>query len=551
MIKTRIGGRAAARFCAVAIAVGAVVATAAVAYAGNAGAASSAAGARPVVGVVNGAVRGKVVSGVNDFLGIPYAAPPVGPLRWKAPQPAANWSGVRDATTFGPNCAQSGATPFGIGSTSENCLYLNVYAPAVGQPRNANRPVMVWIHGGGLALGESQDYDPTALAAAGTVVVTINYRLGALGFLAHPALADSSGASGDYGWMDQQAALRWVQRNIGQFGGDAHNVTIAGQSAGGLSVLAQVASPGARGLFSRAIVESGDFALTQTPLATAEKAGEALAANAGCPDQSAACLRALPASALVDAGGISAIPGVVDGNVLKQSIGSALASGQFNRVPIINGSNHDEEQLFVAIGASVNGGKLGFLPDPTVTSANYQTEIASALSVTPTTAAVIAAHYPVGAYSSPAVAFSALDTDSNFACTALKADQMTSKYVPTFAYEFNDENAPARFIAPTDQPNGTSFPNGAVHIAETQYLFGLPTAPIAATLNPQQQKLATSMKQYWADFAAWGVPFAAGQPAWSSFNNHSQQMLSLVPPRPQVETNFAASHQCGFWAQLG
>ena len=148
-------------------------------------------------------------------------------------------------------------TQFGVESFSEDCLYLNVYAP-VARHHRGDRPVMVWIHGGGLSLGESDDYDPAKLAADGTIVVTINYRLGALGFLAHKSLADGpAGSSGDYGWMDQQAALRWVQRNIREFGGDRGNVTIAGQSAGSLSVLAQVASPGARGLFHKAIVESG------------------------------------------------------------------------------------------------------------------------------------------------------------------------------------------------------------------------------------------------------------------------------------------------------
>jgi carboxylesterase type B len=186
-------------------------------------------------------------------------------------------------------------TPFGVASTNENCLYLNIYAPASHHVRLTGRPVLVWIHGGGLWLGEGTDYDPRQLAAKGTIVVTINYRLGALGFLAHPALAGrTGGSSGNYGLMDQQEALRWVKHNIRQFGGDPTNVTIAGESAGGTAVLAQVASPGARGLFERAVVQSGDFALKQTPLATAEKAGEAFATKAGCADQTAACLRASP-----------------------------------------------------------------------------------------------------------------------------------------------------------------------------------------------------------------------------------------------------------------
>ena len=217
--------------------------------------------------------------------------------------------------------------------------------------------MLVWIHGGGLVQDGARNYDGTKLAADGMVVVTINYRLGALGFLAHPALASRpGGAAGNYGLMDQQAALRWVQRNIAQFGGDPRNVTIAGQSAGGLSVLAQLVSPGARGLFQRAIVQSGTFALNQQPLATAEAAGETFATAVGCPDQSAACLRSAPVSDLVSNFGVE-IPGVVDGSVLTQPIGTALARGQFARVPVINGITHDEELLFVAgLGITVSQG---------------------------------------------------------------------------------------------------------------------------------------------------------------------------------------------------
>jgi para-nitrobenzyl esterase len=218
---------------------------------------------------------------------------------------------------------------------SEDCLYLNVFAPAGGRPGGGGRPVMVWIHGGALVTGESDDYDPAKLVSNGTVVVTINYRLGALGFLAHPARADRPGGpSGNYGLMDQQAALRWVQRNIRQFGGDPHNVTIFGESAGGLSVLSQLDSPGAHGLFQRAIVQSGAYNLTQTPLATAEAAGEAFAATAGCASQTAACLRGLPVSAIVASENTAGYTPDLDGTVLRQSIGTALASGQFNRVQI-------------------------------------------------------------------------------------------------------------------------------------------------------------------------------------------------------------------------
>src|SRR5579862_6470017 len=281
---------------------------------------ASAAGG-PVAGTADGAVQGVTAGAVDEFLGIPYAAPPVGALRWQPPQPAASWPGVREATTFAPHCAQV-AGPFGQASTSENCLYLNVFTPSTG----GRHPVMVWIHGGALVSGESNDYDPTQLVADGVTVVTINYRLGALGFLAHPALADAKGQSGDYGLMDQQAALRWVQRNIASFGGDPRDVTIFGESAGGLSVLSQVASPQARGLFERAIAESGSYNLTQTSLASAEQAGEQFAANAGCASQTAACLRSLPVSTILANENTAGYTPNINSNVLPETLKTAFAT---------------------------------------------------------------------------------------------------------------------------------------------------------------------------------------------------------------------------------
>jgi len=536
LLGTGIGRRPGAWSCAGAIALGTVLA--AVTAAGVSTAAThGSASATPVVTTMDGAVRGKAAGATDEFLGIPYAAAPVGPLRWRPPQRAARWSGERDATTFAPHCTQP-ASPFGLSNSSEDCLYLNVFAPA-GHAHGGGRAVMVWIHGGGLSIGESDDYNPAELVADGTVVVTINYRLGALGFLAHPALADRPGGStGAYGLMDQQAALRWVQRNIRAFGGNPRKVTIAGESAGGLSVLAHVASPAAHGLFARAIVQSGAF-LTQTPLDQAEAAGEAFAAKAGCASQSAACLRGLPVS-IIQANENPAltgyVPGVVDGEVLKQSIGTALASGQFNRVPIINGTNHDEARLFSAIYE---------LQGAPVTAANYEAMIASTVGVSADVAAVVATEYPLSAYPSPAVALGAVGTDAIFACPALALDTLASTFVPTFAYEFNDENAPQRYLPPV------SFPYGAAHASELQYLFDLPTAPIAGALTAQQLTLAETMQHYWAHFAARGVPSSAGRPLWPGFNSKSRQMLSLVPPQPQVQTDFAAAHHCAFWAHAG
>jgi para-nitrobenzyl esterase len=500
--------------------------------AGAAPVSSPATGHSPVVATGDGAVRGVVAGSTDQFLGIPYAAPPVGPRRWQPPAPAARWSGVRDATQFAPHCAQP-AGFFGVGSTSEDCLYLNVYTP----PHAGNRPlpVMVWIHGGALVTGESNDYDPTSLVRDGTIVVTINYRLGALGFLAHPALtAKPGGSSGNYGLMDQQAALRWVQSNIGAFGGNRHDVTIFGESAGGLSVLSQLASSGAKGLFAKAIVESGAYALTQAPLATAEASGEAFASQAGCASQTAACLRALPVSTILaneDTGGYQPD---IDGTVLTQSLKTSFGSGEFNRVPVVDGSNHDEWRLFVATN------ELAGAP---VTAANYQATIAATLGLSAAAAAAVANVYPLAAYPSPAIAMGAVGTDAIFACNALTVDQLTSKYVPTFGYEFNDENAPEPFLPPV------SFPYGAAHASELQYLFTLGNTPSA--LSGPQQRLAATMKSYWTDFATRGFPTTIGTPVWPLFTDSGQRIQSLVPPKPSVETDFATEHHCGFWALAG
>jgi carboxylesterase type B len=308
-----------------------------------------------VVPTDTGVVRGSSADGMRQFLGIPYAAPPVGELRWQPPQPAQRWQGVRDATQFANHCPQP-PTPFGVASVTEDCLYLNVYTPE-GKRRGWWRPVMVWFHGGALFLGESDDYGPARLVDEGVVVVTVNYRLGILGFLAHPALsAESSyGGSGNYGIMDQQAALRWVRRNISRFGGDPHNVTIFGESAGGLSVHTHLASPESNGLFHRAIIQSGAYALDQPPLEIAELGGTAFAAATGCGDQSAGCLRSLTVEEiLANQSSAGFIPNL-DGRVLQQTIRRALASGEFNRVPVMQGTTHDEWRLFVALDELVSG----------------------------------------------------------------------------------------------------------------------------------------------------------------------------------------------------
>jgi para-nitrobenzyl esterase len=485
-------------------------------------------GSGPIVRTADGSVRGKAAGATAEYLGIPYAAPPAGALRWQPPHPVGPWHGIRQATSFAPHCAQPASSP-GTGSTSEDCLYLNVFAPADASHRNL--PVMVWIYGGSLLTGESNDYNPAALVREGIIVVTINYRLGALGFLADTALASApAGPSGDYGLMDQQAALRWVQRNIGGFGGNPRNVTLFGESAGGLSVLAQLVSPGARGLFQRAIVESGTYDLAQPSLASAESTGAAFADAVGCASDTAACLRRLPVSTILEAEDTSGYYPNIDSAVLPRSIGTALASGQFSHVPVIIGTNHDEWRAFIGQGQN--------LGNPPVAAFNYVADISSTLSRPASTASAVAKEYPLSRYSSPAVALGAVGTDAIFACPARTAEKDLSKYTPTYAYEFNDQNAPDRNLP------SFGFPYGAAHGFELQYLFGLDDTAYPGTLSGPQQQLAQAMKQDWTNFAKAGVPAVD----WPRFTASDQRALSLVPPRPQLETNYATEHHCSFWS---
>jgi para-nitrobenzyl esterase len=493
----------------------------------------------PIVATEQGAVRGDTLAQGFAFRGLPYAAAPTGNLRWRPPQPAATWHGVRDATQYAPSCLQQPSPSMPPGVQSEDCLYLNVSTPTLRS--KARRPVLVWIHGGGLTQDGARNYDATQLAANGTVVVTINYRLGALGFLAHPSLAQRPGGpAGNYGLMDQQAALRWVQDNIARFGGDPDNVTIDGQSAGGLSVLAQLVSPGSRGLFQRAIVQSGAFALHQDSLANGEGSGTQFAASVGCPgqtDQTAQCLRQVPADTMVKAFPHDAIPGVVDGKVLPESIGTALAAGRFARVPVLNGIASDEELIFVAgVHLAVSNGT--FVPAPTPTVDNYQSVIASVLGVSDTRAAAAADLYPIRAYPDANVALSTLVSDANFACPAEQVDRWTSSRVPTYGYQFDDGSAPPIFT-------GSPFYPIATHSSEIQYLLGQPNAPHAAPLDAIQEALASQMRAAWTAFAAQGSPSTSSVP-WPSFNTGSK-VLSLHSPQPTVDSSFDADHHCEFW----
>ena len=501
---------------------------------------------KPLVFTFSGPVRGSVTpAGVREFLGIPYAAPPVGNLRWRPPVSHAPWFAPLEATQFANHCPQP-PSPFGVASVTEDCLYLNVFTP---DSNDFFRPraVMVWIHGGALVFGESNDYDPTALVHDGVIVVTINYRLGALGFLAHPAFAgektdpdrdhDSDpNSAGDYGLMDQQLALRWVRDNIWFFGGDPLNVTIFGESAGGLSVFSQLASPSSEGLFHKAIIESGAYALNTQTLAAAEAAGTAFAAAAGCSAQTAACLRALPVTTILANENFAGYTPNIDGEFFPLSLNTALATGQFHHVPVIQGSNHDEWRLFTALDFDLTA--AGPIAN---NEAAYEAALATLVGPA---APLVATQYPLASFPSADIAFAAVGTDVVFACPAFGADLSMSQFVPLSTYEFNDENAPQDFLPPV------SFPYAAAHASELQYLFALPVTVPQPPLNAQQLQLSSAMQHYWTNFAKFGNPNGPGVPVWQEFNPVVGNFQSLIPPSLAQETDFATAHHCAFWAAL-
>lgn len=491
--------------------------------------ASSVAGAPPVT-TSEGVVTGLLAGSERAYLGIPYAAPPVGPLRWEPPAPHAPWSAPLQATHFGPHCPQP-VTPFGTVSITEDCLYLNVFMPAQGAERRGGRPVMVWFHGGAFTVGESDDYDPARLVARGVDVVTVNYRLGPLGFLAHPALDAEGHLFANYGLLDQQAALQWVKRNATVFGGNPRSVTIFGESAGGASVLSQIASPRAAGTFARSIIESGAYLNTPTR-AAAEAAGTAYATAAGCADQSAACLRRLSVVQLLTHEAAAYQP-VVDGTILPKNPKIAIADGAFNRVSVMNGSNAEEFRLFTALDFDLVTGPI--------TAATYPGALAA--EVGPVAAPLVLAQYPLANYPSPDLANSAALTDGSFACNALFLDRSLGRYVPTFGYEFADVNAPELFLPPV------AFPYQAAHASEIQYLFDLESR-FPQPLDAAQRRLAADMVSYWTNFAKVGIPYAAQTSTWPPFIRGLDDLLTLDTSRNAPTTGFAAEHECTFWDAL-
>jgi para-nitrobenzyl esterase len=488
-----------------------------------------------VVPTTSGPIQGLKTSGMDEFLGIPYAAPPVGNGRWRPPQPVPEASQVLQATKFASTCAQSPRGAFASPSITEDCLYLNVFTPRPGPAVSVKRPVMVWLHGGGLFSGESNDYDAGKLVRrGGVVVVTLNYRVGALGFFSQPAVNAEGHPYANYGIMDQQFALQWVRRNIANFGGDPGNVTIFGQSGGATSVIANLASPTAAGLFQRAISQSGTR-VSPYPQQVALDAGKELAAAAGCPDQSAQCLRALSVEQILRhqariAGFLGTHYPVVDGTIITHTAAQAFGSGQFNHVPVMNGLVQDEQAFFMP---EMNSGVA-------LTAAGYDSFV---LSFSKRNAAAIAAQYPMASYASPSLAEIGVSQDLKV-CTARYLDRTWAKYVPVYAYQFNDRTAPSYF-------QQVSYPMRAYHTAELQYLFplfhggqGTPHA-----LNAAQEQLSNHMVDYWTSFAGGGVPTAPGTPAsaWPRYSTTPDDVQYFDLPTIRTADAYGDAHHCGLW----
>lgn len=494
-----------------------------------------------VVRTANGPVHG--VAGKLDgrgfrvFQGIPYAAAPVGPLRWQPPVAPTPWRTVRDATKPGLRCIQDVRVDpdFGL-ATSEDCLNLTVWTPDGATPKS-RRPVLVWIHGGGFFNGSSDIYNSRRLTTRGDiVVVTINYRLGALGFLAHPALAGPDGAVGNYGLADQQAALRWVRDNVAAFGGDPAKVTIAGESAGAMSVCDHLVAPESYGLFRAAILQSGPCQ-AQAALPAAERISAAFAGKLGCgsPATAATCLRDLPAARLESGPGYARIgTNILTGPVtgtrrLPAAPPAVVGTGMTARVPVLIGSTADEFTIFVAT-MYLSRGRLPA----------YRTLLADTFGAD---AAAVAARYPPSRYDGVGPAYAAAVGDGVFSCPIDSMAKSLARRQPVYSYEFNDRTAPA-----PEPLRAVPFGIGAGHALELRYLFDMGGAP---PLNVAQRVLADQMIAYWSRFTATGAPDVKGQPEWPRLDPERPQSLSLQTGTPVLTGDFAERHHCDFWASRG
>lgn len=471
--------------------------------------------AAPIVRVDGGLLAGvrDGGTGVQAYLGVPFAAPPVGDLRWRAPAPVAAWEGVRAADRFAPQCVQPGraadsvyAEFAGVQPMSEDCLYLNLWTPA--QRADEALPVMVWIHGGAFQQGSAANpvFVRGDLPRQGVVLVTINYRLGPFGFMAHPELsAAAGGASGNYGLLDMAAALRWVQRNIAGFGGDPAKVTVFGQSAGAHGVVALMASPQTRGLFRHAIAQS--FGISPTPsLASAEEQGTRLAKEAG--DGSVASLRALGAEQLLErylAQSARFMP-IVDGQFLLKPLGEIFAAGEQQAVPFLTGWNRDEGTTFPAA------------PDAETFRARLKKRFGER-------AAAAEALYPATSDAEAVKSSRALFGDELFAGGVYAAARAHAALAPTYVYHFA-QLQPFK----TGQRYREADPAselGVFHSSEYPYLFGT-TRELTRDWGADDDRMTALMQAYWCQFARNGNPDSEGLPHWPRFEDGRRTLLQLA-----------------------
>jgi para-nitrobenzyl esterase len=464
-------------------------------------------GSGPVTGITD--ASGKI----SIYKGIPFAAPPVGDLRWKAPQPVKPWHAVRACTAFGPSPMQREPAPFSMWTEEfliakspigEDCLYLNVWAPA--GRAGEKKPVLVWIYGGGFNSGGSSApiYDGEAMARKGIVFVSINYRVGIFGFFAHPELTKESGheASGNYGLLDQIAALKWVKHNIAAFGGDPGKVTIAGQSAGSMSVNCLVASPLARDLFARAIAESGAF-LTEgsgsRDLAHAEQQGMKIAKELG--SGTLAALRKISAKELLQKGGGSFGP-VVDGYVLPASIAQQFASGKENPVDLLTGWNQDEGLLF-------NGVKK---------ATEYRKDVEEKYGAD---ADRFLTYYPGKTDSEAAVSQMDLSRDMIFGVQNYTWANIESARHPGHVYVYRFTRKPPA--------TGEYVKYGSFHSGEIAYAYDN-LKWLNRPWQPVDHQLAKTMSDYWANFIRTGNPNGPGLPEWPAYDKRRQVMVLSEQP---------------------
>ena len=528
---------------------------------GNGGGGGHGGGGGPTVVTTDGPVRGMVKNGVNQFLGIPYAAPPTGSLRWKPPAPPAHHA-LLDATEFANSCPQ--VTELGAfagpATIDEDCLYLNVFTTGT----SPKKPVIVWIHGGGNVDGETADYDGSKLATGGplgtpTVVVSINYRLGLFGFLSEAHLNAEGHPWGNYGILDQQAALRWVRANIAAFGGDPTRVLLGGQSAGATDTGANMVSPGAAGLFNRALPQSGPGPGAFTSGATALTRGNAFAAAANC--STSACLRSMSAARILQLQGTpnanaidptinqSYISGpLVDGTIIPVQANVAWTSGAYNKMPILAGRVRDESTFGQSIRVYFTGP-----PQVSLTAAQYATNNSAAVQM----------EYPLSNYGGDAeLATDRVGTDRGSCSTnqVLKNQATTNTGFGIYAYDFNYQNTPYYF---PQMPNALSstghFRPLAYHTSDIQYVFpkwhggnlGVnldQTSGQPRELQGAEITLSNQIVGAWTRFAATGNPNGPGLPVWPVFTTASPVYLKQdTASSILTQDQYRAQNHCDFW----